>query len=126
MIEEAGQGPGIPVEDQQRIFEPFFTTKLAGSGLGLAAVHGIVRSSGAHHGRHRPRQGRDIPGAVAPERGGAKSSHPIRSDVPVVLSSGFGEQDLSGQLGSTGFAAFLKKPFDLQEVAEVVRRGRKT
>ncbi|MBN2640649.1 MAG: response regulator [Victivallales bacterium] len=42
-------GCGIPPENMQKIFEPFFTTREQGkgSGLGLASVHGIVRT---HHG----------------------------------------------------------------------------
>jgi signal transduction histidine kinase/CheY-like chemotaxis protein len=43
-------GPGIPVEIQDRIFDPFFTTRGAGegTGLGLSICHGIVSE---HHGR---------------------------------------------------------------------------
>jgi CheY-like chemotaxis protein len=41
-------GHGIPAEIILRIFEPYFTTKKTGegSGMGLAVVHGIIKSHG--------------------------------------------------------------------------------
>jgi signal transduction histidine kinase len=45
----ADNGPGIPEDIIGKVFDPFFTTKgPAGSGLGLASVHGIISALGGH------------------------------------------------------------------------------
>lgn len=45
-IEVADNGPGIPIEQQQRVFKLFFTTKSSGTGLGLAVVKKIIERHG--------------------------------------------------------------------------------
>jgi len=47
MLEVSDQGPGLDDQSWEHLYEPFFTTKRPGKrGLGLAAIHGMVRQMG--------------------------------------------------------------------------------
>ncbi len=59
-VEVRDTGCGISPEDQDKIFDPFFTTKAqgVGTGLGLAAVYGVVQQhQGAIHVYSAPDSG---------------------------------------------------------------------
>ncbi|HUW59699.1 MAG TPA: PAS domain S-box protein [Candidatus Bathyarchaeia archaeon] len=47
--------------------------------------------------------------------------HAIRPDTPVVLSSGYTEQDVSERFAGKGPVAFIQKPYVLQDLAKKLR-----
>ncbi len=95
-LDVSDTGCGMSEETKTRIFDPFFTTKLAGHGLGLAVVDGIVRGlRGAIHVVSEPSKGTTfqvlIPrvepatGTVAGPVSGNRESVPANHDLTVLV-----------------------------------------
>ena len=47
----------------------------------------------------------------------------IRAGVPIILSSGFSEQEVVGRFAGQGLAGFLKKPYEPSELTEALHRA---
>jgi CheY-like chemotaxis protein len=62
-----------------------------------------------------------------PKLGGeecAREIRALRGDVPVILSSGYTANEVAGRLsGEDGIAGFLQKPYQLDELRDVLRRA---
>ncbi len=92
-LEVEDDGAGMTAETTERLFDPFYTTKPDGTGLGMAAVLGIVRGhSGAMSVTSKQQRGTTIrvvlPAAlVGEEKTGnvAEPSHPITENTGTIL-----------------------------------------
>ena len=47
----------------------------------------------------------------------------IRPGVPIILSSGYSEQEVAGRFAGKGLAGFLKKPYEPAELIEALQRA---
>jgi signal transduction histidine kinase len=56
-VEVTDEGPGVPLQMEQKVFEPFFTTRSRGTGLGLPVAQRIAQSHGGNV-EYRPQPGR--------------------------------------------------------------------
>jgi PAS domain S-box-containing protein len=87
-LEVTDTGKGMSEEEKARIFDPFYSTKLAGRGLGLAVVHGIVRAHGGAICLHSaPGKGTTFrvllpAGAAATPRSAARTEAGTPGDLP--------------------------------------------
>jgi CheY-like chemotaxis protein len=52
--------------------------------------------------------------------------HELRPDLPVILMSGYNEQQVTSSLAGQGLAGFLKKPFTVESFSERLRDALET
>jgi CheY-like chemotaxis protein len=46
----------------------------------------------------------------------------IREDIPIILCSGYNEQDAISHFAGKGLAGFLQKPYNIKALVEILRK----
>jgi PAS domain S-box-containing protein len=122
-LEVSDNGCGMSPEIQVQVFDPFFTTKSPGRGLGLAVVHGIVRSlGGAIHLTSEPEKGTRFQVLLpCAEATAVASGHVISSVGAVAVPSQNGAVlvvEDEGQLRQAVVKMLRKSGFEVFEAAD--------
>jgi signal transduction histidine kinase len=115
-------GHGFDESVARRLFEPFFTTRLAGTGLGLATVHEIVRDhDGAMNVQSAPGHGSRfeawLPAAAATTAGVGPAMLPLGRGETVLIVEGERERLLYEE---EMLAALGYEPVGFERAAEAI------
>ena len=95
VLEVHDTGRGMEADVAPRVFDPYFTTKHEGRGLGMAAIHGIVRSYNAGLWiRSEPGAGTTVRVYFAPAGEQYKQSLPVADSPAYDTHSSGGERIL--------------------------------
>jgi two-component system, cell cycle sensor histidine kinase and response regulator CckA len=111
-IEVGDDGSGMEPAVVARVFEPFFTTKFPGRGLGLSAVHGILRNHrGAIRVASRPGEGSRftllLPTADVMPPVEARAVGALRGEILLVDDEDVVRKTLALMLRALGFSVRL-------------------
>ncbi|MCC6695753.1 MAG: response regulator [Candidatus Hydrogenedentes bacterium] len=120
----SGKGTVLLVDDERSVRE------IGGKMLERAGFDVVVAADG-HEALDRFRE--DTQGKIVcvildltmPQMDGAECLHELRNmgrQVPVIISSGYSEQDTADRIGSDPLVSFIQKPYRQMELMALIRQ----